>query len=89
MRQRNACLATDDRPALEQAVAGLRSGFDVADALHQALNHQTTHHIDADIEAGELLQQQSQQAAWPASIAPRRSSSSRSAGSRAMALMQL
>jgi len=28
------CLTTEDRPSLEQAVAGLRSGLDFADALH-------------------------------------------------------
>lgn len=30
------CLTTEDRPSLEQAVAGLRSGLDFADALHHA-----------------------------------------------------
>lgn len=30
------CLVLEDRPALEQAVAGLRSGLDFADALHHA-----------------------------------------------------
>lgn len=30
------CLQLEDRPALEQAVAGLRSGLDFADALHPA-----------------------------------------------------
>ena len=29
-------LTTEDRPALEQAVAGLRAGLDFADALHHA-----------------------------------------------------
>jgi predicted nucleic-acid-binding protein len=31
-----ACLQLEDRPALEQAVSGLRSGLDFADALHHA-----------------------------------------------------
>lgn len=31
-----ACLHLEDRPALEQAVSGLRSGLDFADALHHA-----------------------------------------------------
>jgi predicted nucleic-acid-binding protein len=31
-----ACLDVEDRPALEQAVAGLRAGLDFADALHHA-----------------------------------------------------
>ena len=30
------CLQVEDRPVLEQAVAGLRSGLDFADALHHA-----------------------------------------------------
>jgi len=30
------CLTAEDRPGLEQAVAGLRSGLDFADALHHA-----------------------------------------------------
>jgi predicted nucleic-acid-binding protein len=30
------CLQVEDRPGLEQAVAGLRSGLDFADALHHA-----------------------------------------------------
>jgi predicted nucleic acid-binding protein len=30
------CLLLEDRPGLEQAVAGLRSGLDFADALHHA-----------------------------------------------------
>ena len=30
------CLEIEDRPALEQAVAGLRAGLDFADALHHA-----------------------------------------------------
>jgi predicted nucleic-acid-binding protein len=30
------CLTAEDRPSLEQAVAGLRSGVDFADALHHA-----------------------------------------------------
>lgn len=30
------CLQLEDRPGLEQAVAGLRSGLDFADALHHA-----------------------------------------------------
>ena len=29
-------LSAEDRPALEQAVAGLRAGLDFADALHHA-----------------------------------------------------
>jgi hypothetical protein len=29
-------LTAEDRPALEQAVAGVRSGLDFADALHHA-----------------------------------------------------
>ena len=32
----NPCLTAEDRPSLEQAVAGLRSGLDFADALHHA-----------------------------------------------------
>lgn len=32
----HACLEVEDRPALEQAVAGLRAGLDFADALHHA-----------------------------------------------------
>ena len=32
----HACLQVEDRPALEQAVAGLRAGLDFADALHHA-----------------------------------------------------
>ena len=32
----HACLDAEDRPALEQAVAGLRAGLDFADALHHA-----------------------------------------------------
>jgi len=32
----HACLEMEDRLALEQAVAGLRSGLDFADALHHA-----------------------------------------------------
>lgn len=32
----HSCLTTEDRPALEQAVAGLRAGLDFADALHHA-----------------------------------------------------
>jgi predicted nucleic-acid-binding protein len=32
----HACLVIEDRPALEQAVAGLRAGLDFADALHHA-----------------------------------------------------
>ena len=32
----HACLEVEDRPALEQAVSGLRSGLDFADALHHA-----------------------------------------------------
>ena len=30
------CISVDDRPDLEQALAGLRSGLDFADALHHA-----------------------------------------------------
>ena len=30
------CLSVEDRPDLEQALAGLRSGLDFADALHHA-----------------------------------------------------
>lgn len=30
------CLTAEDRPGLEQAVAGLKSGLDFADALHHA-----------------------------------------------------
>ena len=30
------CLTAEDRPSLEQAVAGLRSGLEFADALHHA-----------------------------------------------------
>ncbi len=30
------CLTAEDRPSLEQAMAGLRSGLDFADALHHA-----------------------------------------------------
>lgn len=30
------CLTAEDRPSLEQAAAGLRSGLDFADALHHA-----------------------------------------------------
>lgn len=30
------CLQVEDRPSLEQAMAGLRSGLDFADALHHA-----------------------------------------------------
>jgi predicted nucleic-acid-binding protein len=30
------CLRVEDRPGLEQALAGLRSGLDFADALHHA-----------------------------------------------------
>ncbi|MEB3165075.1 MAG: type II toxin-antitoxin system VapC family toxin [Cyanobacteriota bacterium] len=30
------CLTAEDRPSLEQAVSGPRSGFDCADALHHA-----------------------------------------------------
>jgi len=33
---RNPSLTAEDRPSLEQAVAGLRSGLDFADALHHA-----------------------------------------------------
>jgi predicted nucleic acid-binding protein len=32
----HASLNPEDRPALEQAVSGLRSGLDFADALHHA-----------------------------------------------------
>ena len=32
----HACLEVEDRPALAQAVAGLRAGLDFADALHHA-----------------------------------------------------
>lgn len=32
----NPLLTAEDRPSLEQAVAGLRSGLDFADALHHA-----------------------------------------------------
>ncbi len=32
----HACLQLEDRPALEQAVSGLRAGLDFADALHHA-----------------------------------------------------
>ncbi|MCP9927623.1 type II toxin-antitoxin system VapC family toxin [Cyanobium sp. CH-040] len=32
----NPCLVLEDRPAMEQAVAGLRSGLDFVDALHHA-----------------------------------------------------
>jgi len=32
----NPCLTAEDRPSMEQAVAGLRSGLDFADALHHA-----------------------------------------------------
>jgi predicted nucleic-acid-binding protein len=32
----NPCLTAEDRPSLEQAVAGLRSGLNFADALHHA-----------------------------------------------------
>ena len=32
----HTCLSVEDRPDLEQALAGLRSGLDVADALHHA-----------------------------------------------------
>jgi predicted nucleic-acid-binding protein len=32
----HACLEVEDRPALEQAVAGVRAGLDFADALHHA-----------------------------------------------------
>jgi hypothetical protein len=30
------CITAEDRPSLEQAVAGLRAGLDFADALHHA-----------------------------------------------------
>lgn len=33
---RHTCLQLEDRPVLEQAVEGLRSGLDFADALHHA-----------------------------------------------------
>ena len=33
---RHPCLTVEDRPSLEQAMAGLRSGLDFADALHHA-----------------------------------------------------
>jgi len=32
----HTCLSVEDRPDLEQALAGLRSGLDFADALHHA-----------------------------------------------------
>ena len=32
----HTCLCVEDRPDLEQALAGLRSGLDFADALHHA-----------------------------------------------------
>lgn len=32
----HTCLEVEDRPALEQAVAGVRAGLDFADALHHA-----------------------------------------------------
>jgi len=33
---RHPCLTAEDRPTLEQAVQGLASGLDFADALHHA-----------------------------------------------------